>query len=116
MVNSPLIRPAISWGGSFGGDTLNSHDHSDLLIPFGSRHQTFEFSGRVFSPILFTIPKGHPPTGRPGPPTKHPGHQVDIGDIGDGDMWLEIIFSWKIKLLDVNWGSPVRQNQKSEGW
>ena len=26
MVNSPLIRPAISWGGSFGGDTLNSHE------------------------------------------------------------------------------------------
>ena len=28
MVNSPLIRPAISWGGSFGGGTLDSHDVS----------------------------------------------------------------------------------------
>ena len=27
MVNSPLIRPAISWGGSFGGGTLDSHDY-----------------------------------------------------------------------------------------
>ena len=26
MVNSPLIRPAIYWGGSFGGGTLDSHD------------------------------------------------------------------------------------------
>ena len=26
MVNSPLIRPAIYWGGSFGGGSLGSHD------------------------------------------------------------------------------------------
>ena len=25
MVGSPLIRPAIYWGGSFGGGTLDSH-------------------------------------------------------------------------------------------
>ena len=24
--HSPLIRPAIYWGGSFGGGTLDSHD------------------------------------------------------------------------------------------
>ena len=28
MVNSPLIRPAIYWGGSFGGVPLDSHDIS----------------------------------------------------------------------------------------
>ncbi len=28
MVNSPLIRPAISWGGGIGGGTLGSHDIS----------------------------------------------------------------------------------------
>ena len=26
MVNSPLIRPAIYWGGSLGGGTLGSHE------------------------------------------------------------------------------------------
>ena len=31
MVNSPLIRPAISWGGSGpGGGTLDSHDKKSL--------------------------------------------------------------------------------------
>ena len=36
MVNSPLIRPAISWGGSFGGGTLGSHDETSpemILLP-----------------------------------------------------------------------------------
>ena len=40
MVNSPLIRPAIYWGGSFGG-TLDSHDfwspprlHLETLLHF----------------------------------------------------------------------------------
>ena len=29
MVNSPLIRPAISWGGAFGGVPLGSHDKTE---------------------------------------------------------------------------------------
>ena len=28
MVNSPLIRPAISWGGSFRGGTLDYHENN----------------------------------------------------------------------------------------
>ena len=30
MVNSPLIRPYLLGGGSFGGGTLDSHDHSRM--------------------------------------------------------------------------------------
>ena len=28
--HSPLIRPAIYWGGSFAGGTLDSHDNSSI--------------------------------------------------------------------------------------
>ena len=31
MVNKPLIRPAISGGGTLGGGRLTSHDYKSLL-------------------------------------------------------------------------------------
>ena len=31
MDNSPLIRPAIYWGGSFGGGTLGSHEDAGMI-------------------------------------------------------------------------------------
>ena len=34
--HSPLIRPAIYWGGSFGGGTLGSHDDSCSCLSFSS--------------------------------------------------------------------------------
>ena len=49
MVNSPLIRPAIYWRGSFGGGTLDIHESfcQDLLVSmnFAWSFQWLEISG-----------------------------------------------------------------------
>ena len=34
MVHSPLIRPAISWGGGIGGSPLGSHEKKRLYALF----------------------------------------------------------------------------------
>ena len=47
MVNSPLIRPAISWGGSFGGGTLDSHE-------------TMSFFGHILGLVWFQHPEVQP--------------------------------------------------------
>ena len=54
MVNSPLIRPAISWGG--GGGTLDSHDEWDV-----DRVQDQQIVGQISSRVPHTSfgpPKG----------------------------------------------------------
>ena len=44
MVHSPLIRPAIYWGGSFGGGTLDIHESfcQDLLVSMNFEHISLE--------------------------------------------------------------------------
>ena len=39
MVNSPLIRPYLLGGGSFGGGTLDSHDTSSIPGLFYFSHE-----------------------------------------------------------------------------
>ena len=65
--HSPLIRPAISWGGSFGGGTLDSHDiyfcfflQGDVLriLPW-SKH-TFKLPFGDFLFIFPTIQQANP--------------------------------------------------------
>ena len=53
MVNSPLIRPAISWGGGIGGVPLGSHDFFQNVQNF--RHLLSATSGqRMHRPRIAT--------------------------------------------------------------
>ena len=47
--HSPLIRPAIYWGGSFGGGTLDSRD-SSFEIGTWNGAKTFVNNGRYSLP------------------------------------------------------------------
>ena len=53
MVNSPLVRPYLLGGGSFGGGTLDSHDFMFFLSSYKVGVSDPVISGGKRAPVVF---------------------------------------------------------------